>query len=112
MSSLTKLDYLEDELFNNSGIDFVVGEDHREKLVFLHDAYPDEFDKAIKEVTLFVDNKIKERANEALDMLKADIEHRIKVTSVQNVEPLSNGQYIKVPNMLSAIEDVRKRINE
>lgn len=76
---------------------------------------PSTYDERIKycnDFADYIDELVSGSVNEALNMLKADIEHRIKVTSVQNVEPLSNGQYIKVPNMLSAIEDVRKRINE
>lgn len=51
---MTEEDYLEDEIFNNSGVNFQVGEDEREKIVFLQDKYPEEFGVMIKELTTFV----------------------------------------------------------
>lgn len=76
---MTEEDYLEDEIFNNSGVNFQVGEDEREKIVFLQDKYPEEFGVMIKELTTFVkqygdQRELQGRLEEQKKTLTIDVE--------------------------------------
>ena len=47
-------DYLEDEIYNNSGVNFVIGERPDGDLLFIADKYPEQFNAMMKELTQWV----------------------------------------------------------
>lgn len=51
---LSEQEYLEDFIYNHSGVNFVVGEKPNEDLLFVSDVYPEQFNSMMKELTQFV----------------------------------------------------------
>lgn len=47
-----------------------------------------------------------------LEELEHDIHHKIRVTNIQGYAALTNGQYIKVPNMESALTTIKQRYQD
>ena len=104
--------YLEDELYNNSGINFTVGHDERENLVFIQDKYPDEFNEAMGSLTLYVQQLLSDIVDKVLDELESKaISRSASYIKPSSAEDILDTSYRKVIP-LSAIEQVKKEFND
>lgn len=71
---------------------------------------PGGFSAVIDEAEQAIDALVHQEIRAVLGRLEDNINTNTPITSVQNIGALSNGQYIKVPNMKKAIQKEKDRL--